>query len=171
MNCQHCEERMSDYLEKTLTAAEREAIELHLQSCRACNELLAGMTEVLAWGKIFPVYAAPPWLATRIIANTPRVARETWLDTLAAMWKVVTEPRTAMAFFTAVMMIGWMGSWLNISFDPIAVVRNPAVIYYGAGDLVNRAYDQAIRSYYRSPLIMRIQTQIGSRIEQLREIS
>jgi hypothetical protein len=76
-----------------------------------------------------------------------------------------------MAVFTAAVVIGWMGSLLNVSFDPVTVVRNPAVIYYGAGDLVNRAYDQAIRSYYRSPLVNRIQTQIESRIQQLREIS
>ena len=162
---------MSDYLEDAIGASERSVMELHFQSCNACSVLLAGMSEVLAWGKTFPIYTAPVWLATRIIANTPRVERETWLDTLAVMWKAVTEPRTAMAVFTAVMVIGWMGSWFNVSFDPISVVRNPAVIYYGAGDLVNRAYDQAIRSYYRSPLIIRIQTQLGSRIEQLREIS
>jgi hypothetical protein len=162
---------MSDFLENALNADERGVIELHLRSCNACSELLDGMTQVVAWGKSFPSYTAPAWLANRILANTPRIERETWLDTLAAMWKMLTEPRTAMAIFTAVMVIGWMGNLLNISFNPVTVMRNPAVIYYGAGDLVNRAYDQAIRSYYRSPLVIRIQTQIGSRIEQLREIS
>lgn len=171
MNCAYCEERMSDYLENSLTDAESSALHLHLQSCNACTELLDGMNQVLAWGKSFPSYAAPAWLAPRILANTPRTARETWLDTLVSMWKGVTEPRTAMAIFTAVMVIGWMGSLLNVSFNPVTVVRNPAIIYYGAGEAVNRAYDQAIRSYYRSPLIIQIQTQIGSRIEQLREIS
>jgi anti-sigma factor RsiW len=171
MNCTHCEERMSDYLEDALGATERGALELHIQSCAACCELMAGMSEVLAWARSFPSFAAPVWLPTRIIANTPRVVRETWLDTLAAIWKTLIEPRIAMAVFTAAIMIGWMGSALNISIDPVQVVRNPAVIYYGAGNLVNRAYDQAIRSYFRSPFILRIQTQIGSRIEQLREIS
>jgi anti-sigma factor RsiW len=36
---------MSDYLEGALSAAERDAIDLHLQSCAACAQLLAGMTE------------------------------------------------------------------------------------------------------------------------------
>ena len=167
MTCPHCEEQMSDYLENTLSAAERSAVDLHFQSCTACSELLAGMTEVLAWGKTFPVHEAPAWLAMRIIANTPRVARESWLDTVASVWKWIVEPRTAMAFFTATLVLGWMGSLAGISPNWAAVVRDPAAIYYGAQGAVNRAYDEAIRRYYRSPLVSEIQT----RIEQLREIS
>lgn len=167
MNCAHCEERMSDYLENALSAAERGAMELHFQSCSACSGLLAGMTEVMAWGKSFPLYQAPTWLPARIIANTPRVARETWLDTIRSIGKWIIEPRTAMAVFTATLVLSWMGNIAGISPDWSAAVRNPSSIYYGAEGLMNRAYDGAVRAYYRSPLM----TQIQSRIEQLREIS
>ena len=167
MTCKHCEERLSDYLENALSAADRSAVELHVQSCAACSELQAGMTQVLAWGKIFPVHEAPVWLATRIIANTPRVARENWIDTISSVWKWIVEPRTAMAVFTATLVLGWLGSIAGISPDWGTVVRNPAAIYYGAQGAMNRAYDEAVRRYYRSPLVTEIQT----RIEQLREIS
>jgi anti-sigma factor RsiW len=158
---------MSDYLESALSAADRAAVELHLQSCSACSELLAGIADVLAWGRSFPVHPAPDWLAPRIIANTPRVVRESWLDTIASIWKWVIEPRTAMAVFTATLVLGWMGSVAGISPDWGTVVRNPSAIYYGAQGAANRAYDEAIRKVYRSPLVSEIQT----RIEQLREIS
>jgi anti-sigma factor RsiW len=168
MNCAQCEEQISDLLENALNATQRSAVELHLQSCHACTELLAGMTEVLAWGKSFPVYEAPAWLPTRIIANTPRIARESWLDTLTSVGRWIIEPRTAMALFTATLVLSWLGSLAGISpGNWTTVVRDPAAIYYGAQGLVNRAYDEAVRSYYRSPLV----TQIQSRIEQLREIS
>ena len=167
MNCIHCEERLSDYLENSLRPAEHSAVGLHLQSCAACSELLAGMTEVLSWGRTFPVYEAPAWLPMRIIANTPRIARESWLDTLASVWKWMFEPRTAMAVFTATLVLGWLGNLAGISPDWTDVVRNPAAIYYGAQGAMNRAYDGAVRRYYRSPLV----TEIQNRIEQLREIS
>ena len=167
MTCTHCEERMSDYLENTLSAAHRAIVDLHLRSCTACSELLAGMSEVLSWGKTFPVHEAPAWLPMRIIANTPRVARESWLDTITSIWKWIIEPRTAMAVFTATLVLGWMGSLAGISPNWAAVVRDPTGIYYGAQGAMNRAYDEAIRRYYRSPLVSEIQT----RIEQLREIS
>ena len=94
MTCTYCEERMSDYLENALGAADREAMELHLRSCNACNELLAGMTDVLKWGRTFPVYEPPVWLASRILANTPRLARETWVDTLVSIGRWIIERQT-----------------------------------------------------------------------------
>jgi anti-sigma factor RsiW len=167
MNCIKVEELLSDYLENTLSVDNRLLVDTHLQSCHACSELLAGMTEVVAWGKSFPVYEAPSWLATRIVANTPRVSRESWLDTLTAVGKWLVEPRTAMAVFTATLVLGWMGSVAGISPDMVRSVRTPSAIYYGAHSALNRAYGEAVRKYYRSPLVSEIRT----RIEQLREIS
>jgi hypothetical protein len=167
MNCTQCEERMSDYLERTISASDRDGMETHFRSCTACSELLAGMDEVVVWAKSFPTFEPPGWLATRILANTPRIARESWLDTFAFMWRWLIEPRTAISVFTATLVLGWLGSLAGISPDWTTIVRDPAAIYYGAQGVVNRAYDEAIRAYYRSPLV----TQIQTRIEQLREIS
>jgi hypothetical protein len=171
MNCAKAEEWASDYLEDALAADDRRAMASHLETCSACTELLAGISDVLSAGKAFPVYEPPPWLAARIVANTPRIARETWRETVASIWnsvwKWISEPRIAMGAFTAVLVLGWLGSIAGISSDWVAVVRHPSSIYYGAHTVVNRAYDGAIRKYYRSPLVTEIQT----RIEQFREIS
>jgi hypothetical protein len=158
---------MSDYLEDALSLIERNAVDAHIQSCRACNELLAGMKAVLGWGKGFATHEPPAWLPERIIANTPRVARERWTDTIAAAWKWIADPRIAMGVFTASLMFGWLGSLAGISPNWTAVARNPAAVYYEAQGAVNRAYGEALRRYYRSALVLEIQT----RIEQLREIS
>jgi hypothetical protein len=72
-----------------------------------------------------------------------------------------------MAVFTATLVLGWMGSIAGISPDWVRTVRTPGAIYYGAHGALNRAYDEAVRKYYRSPLV----TEIETRIEQLREIS
>jgi hypothetical protein len=160
MNCTRCEERLSDYLENTLDNAEHVALDLHLQECGACTELLAGMKEVLHWGQSFPSYEPPAWLATRIVANTPHVVRETWLDTLAAVGRWVIEPRTAIGLLTTVLMVGWMGSLAVPAADWNSLVRNPSAIYY-------RAYDEAVRTFYRAPVVAEIRAQI----DRLREIS
>jgi hypothetical protein len=167
ISCAYCEELMSDYLEAALGDTLRDAMDLHLMSCDPCTELRAGMREVLAWGKDFPVYDVPAWLPSRIVANTPRVERERWIDTIAGVWKWVRDPRVAMGTFTAVLVLGWMGNLAGITPNWTTVVRNPAAIYYDAQGALNRAYDQAVRRYYRSPLVSEIRT----RIEQLREIS
>jgi len=159
-NCAQCEDRMSDYLENALPVPERSSIELHLASCQACTDLLAGMSEVLELVHSFPAFEHPAWLTTRILANTPRVVRETWIDTLAGVGRWLIEPRTAMGLLTTVLMVGWIGSLAGISADVGSVVRNPAAAYY-------RAYDDAVRTFYHAPLV----TEIRSEIERLREIS
>ena len=160
MNCSQCEARISDYLEKTLGTAEHGSMDLHLNACKSCSELLAGMNDVLVWTRDFPVYDVPAWLPSRILANTPKVVRETWTDTLAAVGRWFIEPRTAMGLLTAVLMIGWMGSLAGVSADVVAAVENPAAVCYSA-------YDQAVRMFYRAPVV----TEIRSQIERLREIS
>jgi hypothetical protein len=160
MNCAHCEERMSDYVENALNTSERSSLELHLQSCPSCTTLMSSISDVLGWGKSFPAYEPPPWLATRIIANTPHVVRETWQDTLAAIGRWFIEPRTAMGLLTTVLMVGWLGSVAGISAEVGSFVRNPSAVYY-------RVYDQAVRTFYHAPVV----TEIRSQIERLREIS
>jgi hypothetical protein len=146
---------------------DRRALDFHLESCTACRDLLAGVGNVLEWGKTFPVYEPPAWLPSRVVANTPRVERERWIDTITAAWKWIFDPRAAMGVLTATLVVSWLGSLAGISPNWSNVVRNPTAIYYEAQGAMNRAYDEAIRTYYRSPLVIGIK----SRIEQLREIS
>jgi anti-sigma factor RsiW len=171
MNCKHCEDHLSDFLEDALEPAERTAIELHFQTCPACSELLEGVRGVMQWGREFPAASAPEWLSTRIVANTPRVVRITVRDWLRAAWRTVSEPRFAMALMTSVLMIGWLGSAAGIRASDLSMVRNPTVVYYGVEGWANRVYGDAVRNLYSSTIVNSIQCQIHSRIEQLRENS
>ena len=167
MNCTQCEERMSDYLENAISAVDRTQMDSHFQSCMTCAELISAMKDVLAWAGDFPVYQPPSWLPARVVANTPRIARESWLDTVRLGWRWLVEPRTAMAIFTATLVLGWLGGLAGISPNWGAIARNPSSIYYEGQAAANRVYDVAVRAYYRSPLVTEIQDQI----EQLRESS
>lgn len=166
MTCIQCEELISDYLEGALDARESNSMEKHFAECAACNELMSGVREVIAWGKAFPVHEAQPWLAHRIVANTPQVVRETWLDVLLGVGRWLIEPRTAMAIFTATLVLGWLGSraGVNVRFSDI---QDPGAIYYRAEGYLNRAYGDAVQRYYKTPLVAEIQFQL----ERLREIS
>jgi hypothetical protein len=73
LNCADCEEKLSDYIEQSLGEVERSAVELHLHSCRSCEELVSGMMQVIAAGRDFPVYSAPAWLALGVVANIPGI--------------------------------------------------------------------------------------------------
>src|SRR5439155_1007216 len=106
----------------------RTQMDSHFQSCMACAELISTMKSVLVWAGDFPAYQAPSWLPVRIVANTPRVARESWLDTVRLGWRWLIEPRTAMAIFTATLVLGWLGGLAGISPNWGAIVRDPSSI-------------------------------------------
>ena len=167
MNCIQCEQRLSDYLEGLLDIREVNAMELHFAACGSCNELLAGVRDVMAWGRTFPVQEAPPWLAVRVVASTPRVVHETWLDAVVGVGRWLIEPRTAMAIFTATLVLSWLGSLAGVNIPVRDVVQNPSSIYYRAEGFLNRAYGDAVQRYYKTPLVAQIQFQL----ERLREIS
>ena len=171
MNCAYFEDRVSDYLEDALTAPERLAMEDHVKSCVACGKLLEGVRQVMLWRNELPVQTPSPWLASRIIANTPQVIRITWRDWFVNAWKSVSEPRFALGLLTSVLMLGWMGSIVGISAADLTMVRHPSAIYNRMGGWANRLYGDAVRSYYSSPLVNEIQCQIHSRFEQFRENS
>ena len=170
MNCAQCEDRLSDYLENALDVAERAGMEMHLESCSACSELLKDVQNVMQWGRELQVQLPPPWLAPRIVTSTPLVVRITWRDWAASLWKNVFEPRFALSALTSMIMLGWMGSLAGITAGDLALVRHPSAIYYRVEGLANRLYGDAVRSYY-TPLVNEIQCQINTRIEQFRENS
>jgi anti-sigma factor RsiW len=155
LHCADCEEKLSDYIEQSLDDAERRAVELHLHSCRSCGELVSGMMHVIAAGRDFPVYSPPAWLASRIVASTP-AAVPSLRSRLAAFWQSLGEPRTALAIFTAAIVMGWIGG---------GTVRE--AVFNRAESAVSCAYDHAIRSYYRSPVVI----ELHARIDELMENS
>ena len=154
MNCLNCEEKLSDYLEQTLGADDRAALALHLESCESCGELLSGMLQVIETGRTFPQHAPPPWLAMRIVANTPRVQHESLRSLISAFWQSLGESRTALAIFTAAILVGWVGG---------GPVRESIV--NRAESVMSCAYDRAIRSYYRSPMVIEIHSKLGQLME------
>jgi anti-sigma factor RsiW len=171
MNCFSCEDRLSDYLEDVLTPEERSEVEAHIQSCSACEELLAGVRNIMGWGADLEPHLPPSWLSTRIVANTPLTIRITWRDWFRSVWRTAREPRLALSLLTSALMLGWMGSVVGISMGDIAMVRHPSAVYSRLEGWANRLYGDAVRSYYSSPLVNTIQCEIHSRIEQLRENS
>ena len=163
MNCTDAEFQMSGYLDGVLSGSEIATLEDHIASCDGCLGLRRSMETVLEWGRQFPEFAPPEWLVTRILANTQEIKRETWWNTVAGAGRWILDTRTAMAVFTAAIMLGWMLNVIGVSVEPTQL-RNPRAIYYSVDDLIGDAYGRMVRLYNQAPLLGEIQ----SRIEQWR---
>ena len=177
IRCATVEERLFGLVDGQLPPDEELAVNTHLADCDSCQEMYLNMIAVVRWGREFPVFEAPAWFATRIVANTrtesslpQRVQekRETFLDTLGAVGRWILEPRTAMTVFTAVLMLGWMTRIAGVPLDP-AALSNPGAMYSSVEELADDVYDRSVRLYYGVPHALF--GQIQYRIEQLGEDS
>ena len=168
VDCSTLEERLSEFIEGTLSVADRLVVSSHLAECGSCRQMHDTMAGVLGVAQRFPVYEAPEWLVTRIVRNTLRTERETWLDTISGIGRWIIEPRMAMTVFTAVLVLGWMSNMVGIPLDP-AALSNPSAVYYSVEELADEVYDRSVRFYYGVPHA--VVGEIQFRIEQLRESS
>jgi predicted anti-sigma-YlaC factor YlaD len=87
MTCEEATERLDDYVDGTLTEAERHGVELHLAACAGCAEEERRLRALLARVAAMPREMSPsrdlwPGIAERIAAVRPRaaapVARRIW---------------------------------------------------------------------------------------------
>ena len=67
MNCADIEILLADYQDGTLAADQRSAIESHLSTCKACEELARDVAGAVAFMGRASEIAAPPELVTRIL--------------------------------------------------------------------------------------------------------
>ena len=66
MDCNHFEDLFSLYLEDELSFKERESVDLHLNSCPECRELLALIRETNEALSLFPEIEISPQLKRKL---------------------------------------------------------------------------------------------------------
>src|SRR3954451_19603466 len=103
MNCAQFEVFLADYIDDTLEAKGRAALEAHAASCPVCGELLTDAAGGLAFLKRADEVATPSELVTRIAFAAPigRVRqpfeRQGIFSRLATRWlQPILQPRLAM---------------------------------------------------------------------------
>jgi len=100
-NCTLTEDRLSDYLDGTLSDAEAAAFAAHVASCAKCEKLVTGVSGLVGRMQKLEPLAAPPMLVSRIIDATsgPRKQTAGWKNVLA--WRpAVLQPRFVMGLVT-----------------------------------------------------------------------
>jgi hypothetical protein len=100
-NCTLTEDRLSDYLDGTLSPAEAAAFAAHAATCAKCTKLVADVGGLVTRMQKLEALTAPPMLVSRIIDATsgPRKQTADWKNILA--WRpAVLRPRFVMGLVT-----------------------------------------------------------------------
>ena len=131
-NCTLTEDRLSDYLDGTLSGEEAAAFEAHAATCAKCAKLVAEVRGLVTRMQKLEPLAAPPMLVTRIVNATigPQKRSAGWKNVLA--WRpAVLQPRFALGLVTVAATIlilmytaGFTPTrWKHADLSPATVLR------------------------------------------------
>jgi len=69
MECSDIQERLSAYIEGSVSSAEEGLIEEHLKACQQCSESLADLKKTLEYVQNLEEIEPPPWLKQKVMAR------------------------------------------------------------------------------------------------------
>ena len=161
MNCADIEILICDYVDGTLSAADRAAVERHLAECPACAELAQDSAAAVGFIERSAEVTPPPELVTRILFDAPWRKNKRPLEgvraRLSAWFRPMLQPKFVMG---AAMTI------LSFSiFSQVGPVRQlkasdlePKAVWTGLENRVLDVWDHAVKFYDNLKFVYQIQT-------------
>jgi anti-sigma factor RsiW len=161
MNCADIELLICEYVDGTLTKAQKTQVNLHISECPACLELARDSAAAVRFIERAEIVAEPPELVTRILFDAPwrknKSAAVGVRGRLAAWFRPVLQPKFVMG---AAMTI------LSFSiFSQVPGVRQirrsdlePKAVWHGLENRALDAWDRTVKFYDNLKFVYQIQT-------------
>jgi anti-sigma factor RsiW len=176
MNCADIEILLADYMDGTLAAEQKSAIESHLSTCKACEELAHDAAGAVAFMERASDVTAPPELVTRILfeissgpshlAVKPSWFRRIFGNRLGGFMEPVLQPRYAMGMAFTLLSFAMLGRFAGIEVRHLTPADlDPVKIWTSAEDRVTRTWQRGVK-YYQS---LRLVFEIESRVKEWRD--
>ncbi len=152
MNCQGCESRLSDYLERGLSVEEMTRVAEHLNGCAACASLLEGMRSVVAACRAFPAHDPGVELLDRILLRTTGRPRTRSLREHFDLYvrQPLLTPRFAMGTALAAVSLILVVSLMLPRMSAVASALSPREVLRQMDVGVQRVYGEGLRLYDRA---------------------
>jgi hypothetical protein len=161
MNCAEIEIQICDYLDGTLTKAQKAQVNLHLSACPDCAQLARDCAVAVRFIERAEEVAPPPELVTRILFDAPwrknKSVAQGVRGRLAGWFRPVLQPKFVMG---AAMTI------LSFSiFSQLGPVRRlnpsdyePKKVWTGLENRVMDVWDRTVKFYDNLKFVYQIQT-------------
>jgi anti-sigma factor RsiW len=172
MNCADVEIRLADYLDETLQAGEKSALQAHLSHCHDCAELARDASSAVAFMERASNVEAPPELVTRIlfeITSGPSRAqiKPSWIRRVFGKWlEPVLQPRYAMGMAMTVLSFAMLGRFTGIHRQLTAADLDPVKIWMATEDRAQRVWERSVKYYENLRVVFEIQTQLKEWTEE-----
>ena len=149
ITCTEFEILLADYLDGTLAAEQKAAVEEHRNACATCAELAIDAAGAMAFIERAATVDPPPAMVNRILFEVTSGASRTvikpsWIERiLGRRAGFILQPRFAMGMAMAVISVAMVGR------------------FWGAAESgVARSWDRAVKGYENLQLVYEVQTQL-----------
>jgi hypothetical protein len=173
MTCAELEILLCDYVDGTLRAEEKTALESHLSGCAACKQLSEDVAGVTAFFERVPQAEPPAELLTRILHHAP-IGRPAVTEPLASdprpswarrvfggLFQSWLQPRYVMGMAMTILSFSMLARFAHIQPRQLrASDLDPVRVWQGIDDHSHRVYDRAVKYYDNLRLVIEIQSRL-----------
>ena len=168
MHCAEFELIVCDYVDGTLSPAERSAVDQHLAHCSSCREVVAEQQQLLSFLEGVPEVEAPPELITRLIQDSPlhqkaaRQAQRGWFRRLVApLIDPILQPRFAMGMAMTILSFSMLGKFAA----PVKQLKpsdlDPVKVWSAMEDKAHRTWDRGVKYYENLRLVWEVRSRLS----------
>jgi hypothetical protein len=161
MNCAEIEILICDYVDGTLTPAEKAKVNLHLAVCPGCTELARDSAAAVRFIAKAEDVTPPPELVTKILFEAPWRKNKSPIEglrgRLSAWLRPVLQPKFVMGAAMTILSFSLLSR-----FTPIHQIKasdlQPKAVWVGLENRVLDTWDRAVKFYDNLKFVYQIQT-------------
>jgi hypothetical protein len=178
MTCAELEILLCDYVDGTLHAGERTALESHLSGCAACKQLAEDVAGATAFMGRAAEVNPPAELMTRILHHAPSGRRASIEErtSLSASWikrlfggfvQSVLQPRYVMGMAMTILSFSMLARFAHIDPRQLRPADlDPVKVWQGIDDRSHRVWDRTMKYYDNLRLVIEVQSRLKEWTDQ-----
>lgn len=167
MTCADLDILLADYLDGTLSPADRAMFVSHLESCSACAEYAAEVESATRFLDRVADVEPPPALHGRILQSTGagwdlRLRKGGIRGWINRTFAPVLQPRFAMGAMLTLMSITMLSRCAGSPKKTLSAADlDPVRIWAALDDKTHRVWDRAVKSYESMRLVYQVKSQLN----------
>ena len=167
MTCAEFELLLCDYIDGTLSVADRNVAEQHLSECAACREFADDASAAVQFMERAAVVEPPPALVTKILHQAPArqpvtvKAKSAFGQWIGKLFEPILRPRLVMGMAMTILSFAMLGRFAGIEARQLrAADLHPVKVYEAAEDKVHRSWNRAVKYYESLRIVYEVQSML-----------
>ena len=171
MTCAEFDILLCDYIDDTLDAAQRSALQQHMASCPACAGLAADAASAVDFISQAEPVEPPPELLAKIAFQIPSgLGRGSWRTRWFGWLEPVMQPRFAMGMAMTILSFSMLARLAGLEVRQLRPSDlEPAAVWSAVDDRMHRTWERALKYYENLRLVYEVQTRLQEWTEQEEE--